>query len=100
MVPVSSATWQDAQHRYMAIAQRAVQRRAPDLVARYRATGRIRIRPIHIRPTPRLRAVALGNLVLSAEPGEQRQTPMITERQIVSSWALQDAELQELTIYS
>ena len=51
----------------MAIAQRALQRPAPHVVAAIAATGRIRIRPIRIRPTPRRRAAAAARAV-SAGP--------------------------------
>lgn len=52
--------WLDAQHQLMAIAQRAVQRPAPHVVAVLAATGRIRIRPIRISPTLRRRAAAVA----------------------------------------
>jgi hypothetical protein len=67
MMPGIVAIWLNAQHQYMAIARRAVQRPALHVVAALAATGRIRLRPIRIRPTPRRRAAAAARAVSAGQ---------------------------------
>ena len=64
-MPVSSATCLDAQHQYMAIAPRALQRLAPHVMAVLAATGHIRMTLIRIHPTPRRRAPAAAGAVVA-----------------------------------
>ena len=79
--PVSSSTWLDAQHRYMAIAQRAVERPARHAVAAtadIAATRRTRPRPTRQRGAAGADGAAADHLV--AAQGRAGREPVRPSR--------------------
>ncbi len=91
---VSSATWQDAQHHDLAIAQRAVERPAPHVVAVMAATAATAA-PGRTRPRPTPRRGAAGSAGAAAAGSGSSARPRWS--QAGSSVAYTPAEVRALT---